>query len=113
MKKTEKVFRPWGGYEIIEKKDTYWIKKLYITPGEQTSLQSHNNRSEVWVVLRGVVRAYKNGVPSVLRVGDVLILKEREKHRLQGVEDAIVLEAALGRPRERDIIRHQDDYGRV
>ena len=111
--KSKKSIRPWGGYEVIEKKDAYWIKKLFITKGEQTSLQSHNNRKEVWVVVQGKVRAIHGNKAVDLSVSDILNVKEEEKHRLYGITDAVVLEVAFGKPRETDITRYDDDYGRV
>ena len=108
-----KIKRPWGGYAIIEKKGSYWIKKLFVAKGKQTSLQSHAKREEVWIVLQGKIRATHGTKHSVLSVGEIIKVRCGEKHRLYGVTDAIVLEAAFGAPRERDIVRYADDYGRV
>ena len=109
----KKVKRPWGGYEIVEKKNDYWVKKLYVAENGRTSLQSHAHREEVWVVLRGKIRAVHGNKETMLTVGDMLCVPQGEKHRLCGVTDAIVLEAAFGKPREGDITRYDDDYGRV
>ena len=111
--KEKKVTRPWGGYQIIEKRKDYWIKKLFVTKGQRTSLQSHNHRAEVWVVLRGKVRAQIGTKETVFSVGDMCRVKQGEKHRIYGVTDAVVLEAAFGKPLEGDIIRYKDDYNRV
>lgn len=106
------VQKPWGSYEIIEKKPTYWIKKLFVKKGEVLSLQSHNERSEVWIVLIGTIKAQKNTATYTLKEGESITIKKKEKHRIIGVTDACVLEAAFGRPKERDIIRYEDKYGR-
>lgn len=118
QKKTQdkKVTRPWGGYEIIEKNNTYWIKKLYVSKDKRTSLQSHKQREEVWTVLRGTVKAThgKDGKKrAVLSVGDMIRVPQGEVHRLYGVTNAVVLETAFGRPLEGDITRYEDDYGRA
>ena len=105
--------RPWGGYEVIEQKDGYWVKKLFVTRGEQTSLQSHAEREEVWIVLQGEILATHGTAQSSLSVGEVLRVGRGEKHRLHGITDSVVLEVAFGNPREEDIIRYEDDYGRV
>lgn len=107
------VKRPWGGYQILEKTPEYWIKKLFINKGEQSSLQSHENRDEVWVVLKGSIRAQKSDSSIILNVGEFLKIRKGEKHRIYALTNACVLETAFGQPREKDIIRYEDEYGRV
>jgi hypothetical protein len=67
--------------------DRFWLKFLWV-PG-RCSLQSHNDRTE-WHI--GI---YK--------------VKPGEVHRLA---HGAFIEVALGRPREEDIVRYEDDYGR-
>ena len=85
-KAAKKVVRPWGGYEIIEKKNNHWVKKLFVTEAEQTSLQSHNHRK----VLKGKVRATCGNKTSDLSVGDSFHVGQGERHRLYGVTNAVV-----------------------
>jgi len=73
-------------WKIISAKK-FWLK--FILVKGRTSLQSHNERAEWHLGL------YK--VPP------------REKHRLLR---GTYFELAYGKPREEDIIRHEDDYGR-
>ena len=108
----KKVQKPWGWYEIIEKKPTYWIKKIFVKKGETLSLQSHNKRSETWIVLTGTIKAQKGKKIYTLKEGKNITIEKREKHRIHGVTDSHVLEIALGQPREHDIIRYEDVYGR-
>ncbi|MEN4006530.1 MAG: phosphomannose isomerase type II C-terminal cupin domain [Methanobacteriaceae archaeon] len=107
------VERPWGGYLVLEKYPDYWLKKIFIDKGEQLSLQSHRNRYEIWIVLQGKIRVQKNDAFFILQKGDYLKINENEKHRLYGLSSAVVLEAAFGQPREEDIIRYEDKYGRA
>ena len=51
-----KDHRPWGNFEILAKSDGFQIKKLISNPGAVLSLQSHNYRSEHWVVLRAQLK---------------------------------------------------------
>lgn len=83
----KKVQRPWGYFRILLQGKGYWVKRLSLRGG-RTSLQAHQDRDEVWVIY----------VPAGV------------KHRLGGQGD--VLELALGEPREEDIQRVEDDYGR-
>lgn len=110
--KKDRVKKPWGGYEIIEKGKEHWLKKLFVRKGEMLSLQSHNERSETWVVLTGKIRAQKGNTWRTLNEGDSITINRKEKHRIAGLAESCVLEVALGRPKEHDITRYKDKYGR-
>lgn len=43
-------YRPWGYYKIINEWIGFKTKRLYVLPWKKMSLQSHNHRSEHWVV---------------------------------------------------------------
>jgi mannose-6-phosphate isomerase-like protein (cupin superfamily) len=107
------VKKPWGGYEILEKGRDYWIKKIFINKGSRLSLQSHKNRNEIWIVLRGKITAIVQDHSHFLGPGKTLEIQKNQKHRVTGLTNACIIEVALGKPRETDIIRYQDDYGRI
>ena len=106
------VQKPWGGYLIIEKTSEYWIKKHFVKKGEQLSLQSHKKRSELFIVIKGRVTIQKGKNIHTLKEGDLIEIEKNEKHRMSGIVDSYVLEIAIGKPRERDITRYEDKYGR-
>ena len=110
--KYKTVKKPWGEYIILEKKKGYWIKKIFVRQGERLSLQSHKSRFEIWTVLSGKVEATKGNSRFLLKEGEFLKINKKEKHRLSGLKDSWILEAAFGKARERDIKRYQDDYDR-
>ncbi len=110
----ELVKKPWGGYLVLEKySNAYWLKKLFIHKGEELSLQSHQNRSEIWIVLKGRIRVQKEDAFSILRKEEFIKINKKEKHRIYGITNAQVLEIAFGKVEEEDIIRYQDKYGRI
>lgn len=110
---SEFVKKPWGGYTIIEKTSEYWIKKLFIKKDEEFSLQSHKERSESWIVLEGKIRVLKGEKFYILKRGEYIEIPKNKKHRIHGLTDSYVLEIATGKPRERDITRYEDKYGRI
>ena len=89
------------------------IKKLFVKSGEESSLQSHKQRIEIWIVMNGEVRGRKGDSVKILKEGDILKIEKNEKHRMTGVLDSVILEIALGHPLERDEIRYEDKYGRA
>jgi mannose-6-phosphate isomerase-like protein (cupin superfamily) len=108
-----KVNRPWGSYAVLRKTTFFWIKKLFINKDARFSLQSHKNRSEIWIVLNGIVSAEIDANQHIAKSGDVLFVPKETKHRLTAIEGACILEVALGLVHENDIIRYEDDYGRA
>ncbi|PIT91852.1 mannose-6-phosphate isomerase [Candidatus Jorgensenbacteria bacterium CG10_big_fil_rev_8_21_14_0_10_54_38] len=111
--KNKTILKPWGKYILLEKKRDYWIKKLCVRQGARISLQSHKGRFEIWIVLSGSVEVMKGSSRLLLKEGDFLKINKKEKHRITGLKDSWILEAAFGQVRENDIIRFKDDYGRI
>lgn len=107
------VIRPWGGYTIIKKTSSHWIKKLYVHKKARLSLQSHQHRDEVWCVLSGEIQAQIGTKCVSVKPGETVFVPKNKKHRIIGVSEACVLEVAFGKVLERDIIRYEDDYGRT
>ena len=136
--------RPWGGFFTIDETDTdTFIRKYYpflsrtdlsisgrlspkillVEPGKKLSWQYHHRRAEIWKVIAGktiVVTSDtdKENEEKVLECGDIIELKQGERHRLIGMEKWGVI-AEIWRHTdpahpsdEDDIVRIQDDFGR-
>jgi mannose-6-phosphate isomerase-like protein (cupin superfamily) len=106
------VKKPWGSYLVLEKRQTYWLKKLFINKGESLSLQSHKGRYEIWVVLEGKISVQKGNRILILNKGEFMKINKREGHRITGLIQSCVLEVAFGKLQEKDIVRYEDKYGR-
>ena len=55
------VYRPWGFYTVIAQGKGFMTKIIHVNPGQKLSLQSHNFRSEHWVVLTGKAKVILEG----------------------------------------------------
>lgn len=110
--KSSLVSRPWGGYRILKKNHHLWVKRLYVKGDQRMSLQSHQQRDEVWIVLSGQIDAEVGGHHYSAGPDDVIFVPKNRKHRIRAITDACVLEVAYGTVLERDIVRYDDDYGR-
>ena len=75
--------KKWGEYKILLKGKGFWIKRLSFKDGKSTSFQKHKERDEIWIIY----------VP------------RNCKHQIGGKGD--VIEIAIGKPKERDIIRYK------
>ena len=136
--------RPWGGFFVIQEDqaqefaDTYFDslsveelkisgklspKVLLVAPGQRLSWQYHHRRAEIWQVVEGPVGVVtsdtdEQGEVKSYEVGERIVLKQGERHRLVGLDGWGVLaeiwqHTDVSNPSdEDDIVRVQDDFGR-
>ncbi len=112
----EKASRPWGYYTVIEEGQGFIVKIIHVNKGQRLSLQSHNHRSEHWVVLSGVAKVVLDDKIFDLNVGQSVDIPLHAHHSLQNPydNDLEILEIQMGDLlSEDDIIRYEDIYGRV
>ena len=110
------VFRPWGYYTCMNGGKGYLTKTICVLPKQKLSIQSHNHRSEHWVVLEGKALVIKDGKEYYLNAGDSIDIPLQAKHSLQNPydEELKIIEVQKGDYiSEDDIIRYEDCYGRV
>lgn len=114
---SEKVFqieRPWGNFRQFTHNESSTVKIITVKPNEILSLQSHNKRAEFWHVITGSGTVEIGEIKKNTVVGDEHEIPIGVKHRLGTGSDGIsVLEIATGDFDEEDIIRYEDEYGRV
>lgn len=109
------IKRPWGSFTLLQKKPDYWVKKLVVKPGQSTSLQYHKYRDEFWYVLSGNGEITYQTCIERLKTGDTWKISSFTLHRITntGTKNLSIIEIATGKPRETDIIRVEDNYGRI
>ena len=110
------VFRPWGFYTCLNGGDGWLSKIITVSPGHKLSLQSHNYRSEHWVVLEGTATVLLEDEVYELEKRQSIDIPLQAKHSLQNHtnEPLKILEVQKGEYiSEDDIIRYEDMYGRV
>ena len=113
--------RPWGKFKVISDTPTHKIKEITINPKSRLSLQKHYNRSEHWYVLRGELTVEKGLAPDgvayfTLKEGEFICIPKDFWHRASNTTDSPVLFLEVQRGTyfgEDDIVRAEDDYGRV
>lgn len=101
----------WGRYMVIEHSvyedgTEALTKKLFIHQGKQISYQYHNNRKEIWTVINGTGLLLLNDNELFVSTGDVIQIKEKEKHGIKAITNLEIIEVQLGNPLiEDDITR--------
>ncbi len=136
--------RPWGGFFVIDESQAQQFANIYfdgleidqlkisgklspkillVAPHKRLSWQYHHRRAEIWQVIKGVVGVItsdtdKEGELKTYHPGEVITLKQGERHRLVGLDDWAILAEIwqhtdpLNPSDEDDIVRVQDDFGR-
>lgn len=110
------VYRPWGFYTVIAQGAGFLTKIIHVNPKQKLSLQSHNHRSEHWVILSGTAKVVLGSKELILNSGHSVDIPVKAVHSLQNpYEEAVeVIEVQKGDILiEEDIIRYEDMYGRV
>ena len=110
------VKKPWGSYEIMHDGEKYAVKKIIVNPGGQLSLQSHQHRSEHWLIAEGIAEVIINDEIFNLKENQHIFVPQGAKHRLTniGEKNLVVVEMWYGdNLDENDIIRYKDIYNRV
>ncbi len=108
--------KPWGSFSTLEEGPGYKIKRLVVRPRHRLSLQKHRHRAEHWVVVAGTATVVCGARRLTLRARQCAVIPRQAWHRIEnhGRHPVVIIEvqhgAYLG---EDDIIRRQDDYGRV
>jgi mannose-6-phosphate isomerase-like protein (cupin superfamily) len=113
----QRVDKPWG-YELIwALSDSYCGKLLFVSAGQALSLQYHERKDESWYVQTGLAElelATLNGGDRrirEIRPGDCFRFRPGTVHRVRAMEDTLIVEVST--PELDDVVRLQDDYGRV
>jgi mannose-6-phosphate isomerase-like protein (cupin superfamily)/glycosyltransferase involved in cell wall biosynthesis len=108
--------RPWGSYTVLNEGDGYKVKRIEVLPGKRLSYQKHSSRQEHWMIVHGTGTVTVDGREIVVQPGDSAVIPVRAAHRIanSGEQPLVFIEIQRGSYLgEDDIIRLQDDFGRV
>jgi mannose-6-phosphate isomerase len=108
--------RPWGSYTVLEDQPGHKVKRIVVAPGKRLSYQRHFQRSEHWFVVAGNGRVTVDGAVSDVAPGASVDVAVGVAHRVEncGEAELVFIEVQHGTYfGEDDIVRLQDDYGRV
>ena len=108
--------RPWGNYHVIAKNLGYQIKEIKVSVNAKLSLQKHQNRAEFWQIIKGNCRVTVGEREYDLEDDNNIYIPKNTLHRIEntGNQELIFIEIQLGDDiKEEDIVRIEDDYGRI
>lgn len=108
--------RQWGSYQVVDTGDGYIVKRITVRAGARLSLQYHDHRDERWVCVAGTGLINLDGDEFAFNIGDIVRVDRGSRHRIAntGSEPLVFIEVQLGvLLDEEDIVRLEDDYGRL
>lgn len=107
--------KPWGDeLWLCDKEKPSMVKILHVRANAALSLQYHHNRDELWHVISGNGKAIIGEDEVELAPGDTKFVPKEIRHRLiGGTEDLKILELSFGNYDSDDIVRLEDNYGRI
>lgn len=108
--------RPWGDYEILYQGKDCKVKRITVYPGKRLSYQYHSKRQEHWTVVSGRLTITLDGISKALYPGESIHIPLGAKHRAYNElgTNAVFIEVQTGTYfGEDDIVRIEDDYGRI
>jgi mannose-1-phosphate guanylyltransferase len=111
------IMRPWGSFTTVQRGDSYKIKCIEVKPLKSLSLQSHQYRSEHWVVIEGEAEVTNQEKLYRVKTNESTFIAQGSKHRLHNPLPSTtlkIIEIQSGTYLEEDDIeRFEDQFGRV
>jgi len=108
--------KPWGNFEVIDTGENYKTKRITVLPHQQLSLQQHEHREEFWIVIKGQAYVTVGASAHLLDAGQYIHIPKQAIHRLSNSTNDVleIIEIQNGDILdENDIIRLEDNYGRI
>lgn len=108
--------RPWGTFTVLDDQAHHKVKRIVVHAGARLSYQLHSLRAEHWFVVSGRARVVLDGREHELVAGGAIDIQRGAAHRVEnmGSEDLVFIEVQHGDYfGEDDIVRLEDDYGRL
>jgi mannose-6-phosphate isomerase len=108
--------RPWGSYTVLDDAGTHKVKRITVLPGRRLSYQRHARRSEHWFIVTGTALVTLDGIQAEYAAGQSVDIPVGTNHRIENptITEVVFVEVQHGEYfGEDDIVRLEDDYGRV
>jgi mannose-6-phosphate isomerase len=108
--------RPWGTFTVLDEGDGFKVKRIEVLPGKRLSYQQHAQRAEHWVVVQGNAKVTLDGQDVIVKPGEAIDIAVGTAHRVENPGDDLLVFIEVQRGNylgEDDIVRLQDDFGRV
>jgi mannose-6-phosphate isomerase len=107
---------PWGKWFVLEDGPDFKVKRIEVLPGKRLSYQKHFRREEHWFVVKGKAKVTIDGKEYLVSEGEAVDIGKELFHRIENIGGEMLVFVEVQRGDyfgEDDIIRIEDDFGRV
>jgi mannose-6-phosphate isomerase len=101
---------------VLDEGDNFKVKRIEVLPGKRLSYQKHAQRAEHWVVVSGTAKVTLDDRDIEVKAGEAIDIAIGAAHRVENPGDELLVFIEVQRGNylgEDDIVRLQDDFGRV
>jgi mannose-1-phosphate guanylyltransferase len=108
----QKIYRPWGFFDIIDYGIGFQIKRICLNSGAKLSLKKHEKRSEHLIVVKGIAEIICGSEVFKLKINESIYIQKGEKYRLENNEKTQleIIEIQTGEYlSEGDFVRLEED----
>lgn len=106
------IKKPWGSELVFARHARYAGKIIVIEKGHRLSLQYHRRKHETVYVLEGRLRVRLGASTRTLGPGRAFAVPPGRRHRFEAPSGRVRL-VEVSTPELADVVRLQDDYGRI
>lgn len=107
-----RVKKPWG-HEIERYRDeSCSVTWLHLHTRQQTSLHAHREKTALVFIVGGLARLHTIGQQYELSQGEMVVIEKGAFHRIESLDQPLVLYEIESPPNKHDLYRLQDAYGR-
>ena len=90
--------KSWGRYQVLDVQEGSMTILATLNPGQHMSYHSHENRDEVWTVIRGTGKTIVDGMEQQIRTGDVITMEAGSRHTVYAGEAGLqLIEVQIGK----------------
>lgn len=89
--------KSWGSFKVLDVESESMVIKVTLKHGNRMNYHSHENRDEIWNVIKGQGRVIVDGMEQVIMTGDVITIKAGYKHTVIADTELKIIEVQLGK----------------
>lgn len=88
--------KSWGGYEVLHEEPDSLIILVTLNRGNRMRYHSHQNHSEMWIVVSGSGNVIIDEYERYIKIGDVINLLAGCKHTVVACSEMKIIEVQFG-----------------
>lgn len=88
--------KSWGSFRVLDIENDNMTIKVTLNPGHSMNYHSHQNRDEVWTIIKGQGRTIVDGMEQKVGPGDVVTMAAGCRHTIIADTELHVIEVQIG-----------------